>query len=96
MSVRCTNGTSYKQTPAESWHLFTTWETLILLKRSEELSFLFTEENWQRHGGVNYRVSHGRIYCHGESIGLTDEDLMDTGNNWNAWTRSTSFEGEKQ
>lgn len=54
-------------------------KTLILLKRSEELSFLFTPEVWQRHGPVDYRVSHGHIYCHGEPTGLTDEDLLDTG-----------------
>ena len=46
-------------------------ETLILLKHSEEVSFLFSEENWQLHGRVNYRVSHGRIYSRGESTGLT-------------------------
>ena len=71
-------------------------ETLILLKRSEELSFLFSEANWQLHGHVNYRVSHGHIYRHGESTGLTDEDLMDTGNTWNAWTHSILINGEKQ
>lgn len=71
-------------------------EMLILLKRSEELSFLFSEANWRWHGRVNYRVSHGGIYCRGESTGLTDEDLIDTGNTWNAWTRSIRFDGEKQ
>jgi hypothetical protein len=54
-------------------------KTLILLKRSNELSFLFTHEKWHRHGPVDYRVSHGRIYCHGELTLLTDEDLFDTG-----------------
>ena len=52
---------------------------LILLKRSEELSFLFTEQNWNFHGPVDYRVSHGDIYCPGELTKWTDEDLLDTG-----------------
>ena len=54
-------------------------ETLVLWKRSEELSFLFTMHNWNFHGPVEYRVSHGNIYCRGESTGFTDEDLEDTG-----------------
>jgi len=71
-------------------------ETLILLKRSEELSFLFSEANWQLHGPVNYRVSHGNIYCRGESTGLTDEDLVDTGKSVNGPTRSILINGGKQ
>jgi hypothetical protein len=71
-------------------------ETLILLKRSEELSFLFSEANWQWHGPVNYRVSHGDIYCRGESTGLTDEDLIDTGNTWDAFKSSILFNREQQ
>lgn len=62
-------------------------KTLILLKRSEELSFLFTEENWAFHGPVDYRVSHGGIYRRGQSTGLTDEDLVDTGNTAKPATR---------
>jgi hypothetical protein len=54
-------------------------KTLILLKRSEVLSFLFSQENWQLHGPVDYRLSHGSIYCHGQSTKWTDEDLFDTG-----------------
>jgi len=54
-------------------------KTLILLKRSEELSFLFTPDRWQRHGPVDFRVSHGNIYHHGAFTGLTDEELLDTG-----------------
>ena len=54
-------------------------KTLFLLKRSEELSFLFSPENWKRHGPVDYRVSHGNVYRHGESTVWTDEDLLDTG-----------------
>ena len=53
--------------------------TLILLKRSDVLSFLFTPEGWNLHGPVDYRVSHGSIYCHGDLTGWTDEDLLDTG-----------------
>ena len=53
--------------------------TVVLLKRSEELSFLFTEQNWNLYGPVDYRVSHGEIYCHGEKTRWTDEDLLDTG-----------------
>ncbi|HEX6718839.1 MAG TPA: hypothetical protein VF088_17160 [Pyrinomonadaceae bacterium] len=52
---------------------------LVLLKRSDELSFLFTPERWQFHGPVDYRVSHGGIYCRGELTTFTDEDLIDTG-----------------
>ena len=52
---------------------------LILVKRSEELSFLFTEDSWNYHGAVDYRVSHGRIYNRGDLTGLTDHDLVDTG-----------------
>ena len=54
-------------------------KTLVLLKRSEELSFLFSEQNWNFRGPVDYRVSHGGIYCHGALTGWTDEDLFDTG-----------------
>jgi len=54
-------------------------KTLILSKRSEELSFLFTPERWHRHGPVDYRVSHGNLYHHGTFTGLTDEELVDTG-----------------
>ena len=54
-------------------------QRLILLKRSDVLSFLFSFENWQLHGPVDYRVSHGYIYSHGELTHLTDEDLSDTG-----------------
>ena len=54
-------------------------QKLILLKRTEVLSFLFSLQNWQLHGPVEYRVSHGYIYCRGELTTLTDEDLQDTG-----------------
>jgi len=54
-------------------------ELLILLKRSEQLSFLFTPDTWNLHGPVDYRVSHGGIYRHGELTTWTDEDLQDTG-----------------
>ena len=54
-------------------------KTLILFKRSAYLSFLFTPENWDRHGAVDYRVSHGKIYHHGRKTSLVDEDLIDTG-----------------
>jgi hypothetical protein len=53
--------------------------TLVLFKRSEELSFLFSLEAWQLHGPVDYPVSHGNIYCRGELTTLSDEDLFDTG-----------------
>ena len=52
---------------------------IILLKRSEELSFLFSEQNWNLRGPVDYRVSHGDIYFHGEFTPWTDDDLFDTG-----------------
>ena len=54
-------------------------KTLILVKRSEELSFLFTPQMWDLHGPVDYRVSHGQIYSRGAPTGMTDEDLLDTG-----------------
>ena len=54
-------------------------KTLILVKRSEALSFLFSEHNWNFHGPVDYRVSHGDIYHHGERTTWTDDDLFDTG-----------------
>ena len=54
-------------------------KTFILLKRSEHLSFLFTPEKWNLHGAVDYRVSHGSLYHHGERTMFTDEDLIDTG-----------------
>ena len=52
---------------------------LILLKRSEQLSFLFSERNWIFRGPVEFRVSHGGIYHHGALTMWTDEDLLDTG-----------------
>ena len=54
-------------------------EKLILLKRSDKLSFLFSERNWIFRGPVEYRVSHGEIYQHGNLTTLTDVDLFDTG-----------------
>lgn len=65
-------------------------ETFILLKRSEYLSFLFTQENWNLHGPVDYRVSHGAIYRRGQPTGLTDDDLVDTGKTANDPARSYS------
>ena len=70
-------------------------QTLILLKRSEDLSFLFTPENWNFHGPVDYRVSHGVIYCRGQSTGLTDEDLVDTGTTAQPPSLSTLYRGAK-
>ena len=64
-------------------------KTLILLKRSDELSFLFTLDNWNFHGPVNYRVSHGDIYYHGELTTWTDKDLLDTGHTANLPSRSS-------
>lgn len=54
-------------------------KSLILVRRSEALSFLFSEQNWNFHGPVEYRVSHGDIYYHGERTTWTDDDLFDTG-----------------
>ena len=56
-------------------------KTLVLLKRSEDLSFLFTLQNWNLHGPVDYRVSHGMIFQRGQPTGCTDNDLLDTGEN---------------
>ena len=64
-------------------------KTVIALKRSEELAFLFSEDNWNFRGPVDYRVSHGGIYRHGQFTGLRDEDLMDTGLAANEPTLST-------
>ena len=52
--------------------------TLIALKQSEELTFLFSLDNWRLLGPVDYRVSHGRIYRCGHPTGWTDSDLQDT------------------
>ena len=70
-------------------------KTLILAKRSEVLSFLFTPETWRVHGPVSYRVSHGKIYCRGEITEWTDEDLSDTGMTASPPHLSTLFEGRK-
>ncbi len=71
-------------------------KTLILLKRSEELSFLFSPEHWAFRGPVDYRVSHGGIYRRGQATGLTDEDLVDTGKSANAPATSILINGGKQ
>jgi hypothetical protein len=63
-------------------------KTLILLKRTEELSFLFTREHWNWHGPVDFRVSHGRIYRRGQMTALSDADLIDTGETANQPTCS--------
>ena len=70
-------------------------KTLIAFKRSEALAFLFSEENWNLHGPVDYRVSHGGIYRRGLSTGLRDEDLMDTGKTASPPGLSTLFNGKK-
>lgn len=54
-------------------------KTLILFKRSDVLSFLFSPHGWHFHGPVEYRVSHGNIYRRGRATDWTDEDLCDTG-----------------
>lgn len=54
-------------------------KTLILLKRTEELSFLFTQEHWDFRGPVDFRVSYGKIYSRGRMTSMSDEDLVDTG-----------------
>jgi len=59
-------------------------QALILVKRSDVLSFLFSEQYWNFCGPVDYRVSHGDIYCHGVLTTWTDEDLQDTGTTANA------------
>jgi len=70
-------------------------QTFILLKRSEELSFLFTPDHWNFHGPVDYRVSHGEIYCHGDLTMWTDEDLVDMGINAKVQGLSTLLHGRK-
>ena len=70
-------------------------KTLILVKRSEVLSFLFTPDGWQRHGPVEYRVSHGHIYSHGQPTTFSDEDLLDTGLTANPPSLSTLLDGIK-
>lgn len=64
-------------------------ETLILVKHSKDVSFLFSQENWNLHGPIDYRISHGVIYRRGQDTGLTDQDLVDTGKTSNLPTRST-------
>ena len=70
-------------------------KTLILVKRSEVLSFLFSPDVWDLHGPVDYRVSHGNIYRHGVITSLTDEDLLDTGITANPPSLSTLLDGRK-
>ena len=69
--------------------------TLILVKRSEHLSFLFTEENWNFRGPVDFRVSHGGIYNHGQPTPWTDEDLLDTGMTASSPGLSSLLDGQK-
>jgi len=71
-------------------------KTLILLKRSEALSFLFSPENWAFRGPVDYRISHGNIFRHGRPTKLTDEDLVDTGRTANEPTHIILLNSEKQ
>ena len=70
-------------------------KTLILLKRSEVLSFLFSPDNWNYHGPVDYRISHGGIFYRGQRTGLTDEDLVDTGTSVKPPSRSLLVHGKK-
>ena len=70
-------------------------KTLIALKRSEELAFLFSEDHWRLHGPVDYRVSHGGIYHRGQFTGLLDEDLLDTGRTVNSPGLSTILSCKK-
>ncbi len=81
MSVRSSTQMKLRQNkPLRNLGIYTLHDkTLILLKRSEVLAFLFTSHSWDHHGPVEYRVSHGGIYASGHSTGLTDEDLLDTG-----------------
>lgn len=66
--------------PLRNYGIYTLLEgTFVLLKRSDDLSFLFKTDKWNLHGPVDYRVSHGSIYQHGERTVFTDEDLFDTG-----------------
>ena len=67
--------------------------TFILVKRSENLSFLFSPERWQFHGPVDYRVSHGSIYDHGKRTTWTDGDLLDTGGTATAPSLSSLLKG---
>ena len=70
-------------------------QTFILLKRSEEVAFLFTPEHWYLHGPVDYRVSHGDIYCRGDLTTWTDEDLVDTGTDAKELRLPTLLDGER-
>ena len=82
--------------PLRSYGIYTLHQkTLILLKRSEDLSFLFTPKNWNFHGPVDYRVSHGAIYRRGEATGFTDADLVDTGTSAGPPSLTTLFLGKK-
>jgi len=70
-------------------------KTLILVKRSEDLSFLFSKQNWNLYGPVDYRVSHGGIYSRGEPTPWTDDDLLDTGMTAGRPNLSTLVDGRK-
>jgi hypothetical protein len=52
---------------------------LIAVKRTDEIYFLFTRENWNYRGPVDYRLSHGRIYHRGTLTRWAAADLVDTG-----------------
>jgi len=52
---------------------------LIAFKRSDVLYFLFTFENWNYRGPVDFRFSHGLIFNHGTLTRWVGEDLFDTG-----------------
>jgi hypothetical protein len=70
-------------------------QPLVLFRRSDVLSFLFSQQNWDFHGPVDYRVSHGYIYCHGRLTMWTDDDLFDTGLTAIAPSRSIHSDGKK-
>jgi len=81
MSVRCSTLMNLRPNkPLRNLGIYKLSDkTFVLFKRSEELSFLFSLENCDRHGPVDYRLSHGNVYRHGASTTWTDEDLLDTG-----------------
>lgn len=51
----------------------------VAVKRTTEIFFLFSRENWELRGPVDYRLSHGKIFKHGELTTWGPDDLFDTG-----------------
>ena len=52
---------------------------LVAVGGPDEVTFLFTPHDWDIHGAVNYRLSHGPNFEPGNPTEWIDKDLVDTG-----------------